>query len=89
MKPWLPIIIGFIAGVFAGVVFLPLGGMALAQDYHTQIRHALYPNTDPMAGLVFDPLIVVLCFGLIGLVVGLVWAVVHRLLGQASHEHSS
>lgn len=89
MKPWLPVLIGFIAGIVAGVVFLPLGGMALAQDYHTQIRDALYPNTDPMAGLVFDPLIIVVCFGLVGLAIGLVWVVVHRLVGPSSHGHSS
>jgi hypothetical protein len=73
MKKWIPILGGFIAGVIAGVVYMPHGGSELAQKHHETIRSILYPGQDPMAGLLYDPLAIILIFGLIGAFFGVVW----------------
>jgi hypothetical protein len=82
MKRLLPFLLGFAGGGVVGFVVMPFGGEELAQTLHPHIRPILYANRDPMAGLLFDPLVVILLFALVGAAVG---TACQRLLGRR-HE---
>lgn len=73
MKKVILVLVGFVAGVIAGVAYMPFGGSALAENFHETIRSVLYPGQDPMAGLLFDPLAIILLFGLVGAFLTLLW----------------
>ena len=73
MKKLIPVLVGFVGGIIGGIAFMPFGGSTLADRYHETIRSILYPGQDPMAGLLFDPLAIILFFGLVGACLGVVW----------------
>ena len=58
-------------GIAAGIICLATGAIdPHSATLHPFIRSIVYPNQDPMAGLLFDPLAVTVFFGLIGLLIG-------------------